>query len=170
MVEKKVDGMTDDTNQDRSSAAPGPAEQPPLDSRVARLKTPEDCEQFAKNVQAQHPDLAKAARRHGVELRSLHYGAKSEVEREALRCIYAFEEARSQETGRRARASRTWQSIVKHGIIPTVEKVVSRKAATEGYDALVKAGLEDFTFEAVVLKFQEYFSAEAIERAKGRLY
>ena len=31
-----------------------------MDERVARLKTPEECEQFALNVQARLPDLARA--------------------------------------------------------------------------------------------------------------
>jgi hypothetical protein len=65
------------------------------DPRITRLKTPEDCEQFAKNVEAEHPELAKLARRRAVELRALKYGATTDVEREALQCIYAFEEARS---------------------------------------------------------------------------
>ncbi len=139
------------------------------DPRITRLKTPEDCEQFAKNVESEHPELARLARRRAVELRALIYGAKTDVEREALQCIYAFEEARSQETGKRARANRTWQSITNNGILPTVDKVVSRRKATEGYDALVAAGLEDFTFEAVVLKFPDHFSSEAVKQARLRL-
>lgn len=139
------------------------------DPRITRLRTPEDCEQFAKNVESKHPDLAKLARRRAVELRALEYGAKTAVEREALQCIYAFEEARSQETGKRARANRTWQSVTNKGILPTVDKVVSRRKATEGYDSLVAAGLEDFTFEVVVLKYPEDFSPEAVAQAKLRL-
>jgi hypothetical protein len=140
-----------------------------IDSSVLRLKTPEDCEQYAKNVEVKHPVLAKQARRRAVELRAEKYGAKSEVEQEALRCIYAFEEARSQQTGKRARANRTWQSIQRNGILPTVDRVVARRKATEGYDALVEAGLDDFTFEAVVLKYPKSFSAEAVAQAKARL-
>ena len=104
-----------------------------------------------------------------VGLRAEKYGAKSEVEREALRCVYAFEEARSQQTGKRAHANRTWQSIQRNGILATVDRVVARRTATEGYDALVEAGMEDFTFEAVVLKYPEVFSAEAVARARERL-
>lgn len=140
------------------------------DPRVDRLKTPDDCEQFAKNVQASHPDLAVLARRRAVELRALQFGATTDVEREALQCIYAFEEARSQQTGKRARASRTWQSIQRNGILPTVDRVVARRTATEGYDALVEAGMEDFTFEAVVLKYPESFSPEAVAQAQRRLH
>ena len=139
------------------------------DPTVTRLKTPEDCEQYAKNVEAKHPALAQQARRRAVDLRSQKYGAASEVEREALRCIYAFEEARSQQTGKRARASRTWQSVQRNGILPTVDRVVARRAATEGYSALIEAGMEDFTFEAVVLKYSESFSTEAVAQAQARL-
>ena len=140
-----------------------------MDPTVARLNTPEDCEQYAKNVEAKHPELAKQARRRAVDLRAQKYGAKTEAEREALRCIYAFEEARSQQTGKRARANRTWQSVERNGILATVERVVSRRTATDGYDALVEAGMEDFTFEAVVLKFPELFTEEALARAQDRL-
>jgi predicted acetyltransferase len=139
------------------------------DHRVSRLKTPEDCEQFAKNVEETHPDLARQARRRAVELRALKYDAKTEAEQDALRAIYAFEEVRSKETGRKARASRTWQSINRNGIIATVEKTISKRKVTDGYAALVEAGLEDFTFEAVVLRHPETFSAETIRIAEERL-
>jgi hypothetical protein len=139
------------------------------DHRVSRLKTPEECAQFAKNVEKSHPELAKQARRWAVELRALKYGATTEAERDALQAVYAFEEVRSQETGKKARASRTWQSIERNGILATVESIVSRKTATPGYDALVEAGMEDFTFEAVVLRHKEAFSAEAVAQAEARL-
>ncbi|WOD16956.1 hypothetical protein [Paraburkholderia kirstenboschensis] len=35
-------------------------------NRVTRLKTRDDCIQFAKNVDAIRPNLAIAARRHGI--------------------------------------------------------------------------------------------------------
>jgi hypothetical protein len=139
------------------------------DPTVLRSKTHEECEQYAKNVEAKHPSLAKQARRRGVELRAQKYGATTEAERDALQAIYALEEVRSQEAGRRRPASRTWQSIHKHGILPTVEGVVTRKTATLGYDALVEAGMEDLTFEAVVLRHREAFSPEAVAQSEARL-
>ena len=136
------------------------------DPRITRLKTPEECEQFARNVEAAHPDLARKGRRHAVTLRALKYGEATEVEREALQCIYAFEEARYQQTGKRTRASRIWQSISRNGILPTVDKSVAKGKETEGYDWLVAAGLEDLTFEAVVLKYPTEFSPAAVAQAK----
>lgn len=140
------------------------------DYRVARLKNSEDCESFAKNVEKTHPELAKEARRRAVELRASQYGAASDVEHEALRAVYAFEQVRSQKTGRKARANRTWTSIENDGIISTVEKVVSRKSPTEAYADLVEAGMGDFTFEAVVLRHPGAFSETAREQANRRLH
>lgn len=139
------------------------------DPRVLRLKTAEECEQFAKNVSGEHPNLAKQARRRAVELRSQTYGASSPVEQEALRCIFALEEVRSQETGRSYRANRTWQSVRRNGILATVENIVKKNSASVGYEALVEAGMEDFTFEAVVLGFPDSFSDDAILQARSRL-
>lgn len=141
-----------------------------MDSRVARLTTPDECEQLAKNAEERgHPDLAKEARRRGVELRAIAHGAHSDAEREALQAVYAVEEVASHRNGRRTRASRTWQSFERHGILGTVERVVSRRDPTEGYAALVEMGMEDFTFEAVVLRHQTLFRPETVECARQRL-
>jgi hypothetical protein len=139
------------------------------DYRVERCKTPEDCESFAQNVEKAHPVLAREARRRAVELRAEREGASTEAERDALRAVHAFEEVRSQEAGKRVRASRTRQGFQRNGILPTVESVVSRNKPTEGYASLVEAGMDDLTFEAVVLRHPEQFTAEAIEQAKRRI-
>ncbi len=138
------------------------------DYRVERCKTPAECESFARNVEKEYPELAKAARRRAVVLRAAEQGATTEVELDALRAVCAFEEVRSQETGRKARANRTRQSFDKIGIVPTVEKIVCRKKSTDGYAALMEAGMNDFTFEAVVLRHQESFTPAAIEQARLR--
>jgi len=50
-----------------------------------------------------------------------------------------------------------------------VERVVSRTKETDGYAALVEAGMHDFTFEAVVLRQPSLFAPETVERAKQRI-
>jgi hypothetical protein len=140
-----------------------------MDETVRRLRTPNECEQYIKNVQEKYPDLALQARRRSVELRAETYGAKSEAENEALKAVYAYEEVLSAKRGRRTRASRTWQMIKRHGIIGAVERAVNRKQETTGYTTLVQMGMEDFAFEAVVLRHQQLFSLETIDRAKTRM-
>jgi hypothetical protein len=141
-----------------------------MDPRIARLKTPQDCERFAKNANAlNEPQLAKAAKKRAVELRALEHGAESDAEREALEAIYAVEELATQRNGRRTKASRTWQSIARFGILGTVERVVSRAKATDAYNDLVAVGLDEFTFETVVIRHPDLFKPETVERAKARV-
>jgi len=139
------------------------------DPLVTRLKTPADCESFASNVAAKHAGLARQARRRGVQLRAASYGAKTAAETEAVQAVFAFEEVRSQFRGKKVRASRTWQAIKRDGILPTVEKVVARPRETEAYDALIEAGMSDFTFEAVVMRHPDAFSPQALIHARMRL-
>jgi hypothetical protein len=99
------------------------------DDPIAKLKTPEACEQFAINVEERgKPELALAARRRAVELRAAAHGANTVAEREALEAVYAYERVLSTKRGKKIRASRTWQMIDRRGIIPAVEHVVTRNA------------------------------------------
>ena len=137
---------------------------------VSKLKTPEECAVFAKNVAERgRPDLALAARKRAVQIRAATYGAKNEVELECLEAVYAYEEVLSARAGRRQTASRTWPMIREHGVIGAVERVVKRKAETVGYTALVEMGLGDYAFEAVILRHPSFFSAEAVARSRERL-
>ena len=138
------------------------------DDPVARLKTPQDCEQFAINVEERgKPELAIRARRRAVELRAAEHGASSAAEREALEAVYAYERVLSTKRGKKVHASRTWQMIERRGIIPAVEHVVTRSAESTGYTELIKMGMQDKSFEAVVLRHPEVFSSDAVRRSFG---
>ena len=140
-----------------------------MDERVTRLRTPEECEQFALNVADRLPPLAREAHRRAVELRAAAHGATSTAEREALQAVYAYEKALSAQRGKTVRAARTWQMINRHGIINAVERAVNRKEATAGYKALIAMGMQDFAFEAVVCRHPSVFSASALKRSQERL-
>ena len=140
------------------------------DDPIAKLKTPEDCEQFASNVEERgKPELAVAARRRAVELRAAAHNASTAAEREALEAVYAYERVLFSKHGRKTRAARTWKMIDRRGIIPSVEHIVARSTESTGYTALVQMGMQDKSFEAVVLRHPEVFSAEATRRSKQRL-
>ena len=140
-----------------------------MDERVARLRTPEECEQFAINVENRLPELAQAARRRAVELRAALYGATSAAEEEAIQAVYAYERALLKIHGKAVRAAYTWRMIERRGIITAVERAVNRKEVTAGYKALVEMGMQDFAFEAVVCRHPTVFSAEALKRSQERL-
>jgi len=141
-----------------------------MDPRVARLKSPAECEVFAQNARERGaPELADEARRRAVQLRAESHGATTDVERECLEAVYAYEEVLSANRGKRQPASRTWQMIHRHGVLPAVERIVTKRAESVGYTALAEMGLLDLAFEAVVLRHPECFSAEAIARSRERL-
>lgn len=141
-----------------------------LVARIASFRTPESCEQFAKNVEARgNPELAQLARRRAIEIRAEQHGATSTAEREALEAVYAYERTLFLKHGRVVRASRTWQMIRKRGVIQAVENVVTRSEESTGYEALVAMGLKDKSFEAVVLRYPDLFSEKAKQRSKERL-
>jgi len=140
-----------------------------MNEAVQRLETPEECEQFIKNVQKKYPDLALEAHRKAVELRAEKHGVKTTVEHELLRAVYAYEEALSAKKGRKTRASRTWQMIDRHGIINAADKIVKRKNATLGYKTLIEMNMQDFAFESVVLRYPDSFEPATVDRAKARL-
>jgi hypothetical protein len=141
-----------------------------MDERVRKLKSPKDCKVFAENaMQRGRPDLANEARQRAVELRAAEYGSSSEVEKECLQAIFAYEETLTEKNGRPTRATRTWQMIKRHGIVAAVERAVCRDPETVGYKALADVGLLDFAFEAVILRHPSLFSEEAIKRSKERM-
>ena len=141
-----------------------------MDDRVKKLKTPEDCERFAKNVaKLDRLDLAQEAKIRALELRAESFGATSDAERECLQAVYAYEEVLTLKNGKKTKASRTWQMIKTHGILPAVERAVNRSQETAGYTALLEMGLEDYAFEAVVVKYPDLFSEAALERCNERI-
>jgi hypothetical protein len=141
-----------------------------MDERVMKLKTPEECEVFARNVAERgRSDLAQQAVKRAVELRAASYGAKTMAEQECLRAIYAYEELLTKKNGRRTKASRTWQMIHRHGILPAAERAVNREAPTQGYKALIEMGLQEYAFEAVILRYPKLFSPEAVRRSTERM-
>src|SRR3989344_3596975 len=100
-----------------------------MDERVANLKTPEECERFARNaLERTRRDLADEARKRAVELRVQAYGAKTQAERECLEAICAYEEVLTAKNGRRTRATSTLQMIKRHGILGAVERAVNRES------------------------------------------
>ncbi len=141
-----------------------------MDERVKRIITPEGCERFRKNaIERGRQDLADEALLHAVNLRAADYGASSEVERECLKAVYAYEEVLTKKNGKRTKASRTWQMIKRHGILASVERAVDRKLETAGYKALAEMGLQEYAFEAVILRHPDMFSKAAVERSEERM-
>ena len=140
-----------------------------MDDIISKLKTPEQCIQLAKNVIERNPDLAKEARRRAVELRAIAYGSTRRVELELLKALYAYEEVLTEKNKKTTRASRTWQMIKKYGIIIAAERAVDRPIEPNGYKVLVQMGMQDLTFESVIVRYPDAFNEGVVVRAQDRL-
>ena len=140
-----------------------------MEDIISKLKTPEQCIQLAKNVIERNPALAQEARRRAVELRAISFGSTKEVELELLKALYAYEEVLTEKNKKTTRASRTWQMIKKYGIISTAERAVNRPIEPNGYKVLVQMGMQDLTFESVIVRHPDSFNEEVVIRAQERL-
>jgi hypothetical protein len=136
---------------------------------VGHLKTPEDCEQVALNVEAKQPAFAIAARRKAIEIKASTHKATTEAEEHSFQAVYAYERVMTLARGRKTRAIREWKMVTKLGIIPAVESIVKNPTASAGYEALVKMGMQDMSFEAVVLRHPDVFSVEAVAQSRQSL-
>lgn len=109
------------------------------------------------------------ARRQRLKARAAGRTPANDAEREAYEAVFAYEEAISHINGRTTRAGRTWPMIEEKGVIAAVEGIVTKPQETRAYQVLIDMGLEDMTFEAVVLRHQQFFTAQAVVASERRL-
>lgn len=137
---------------------------------AAKLKTPAECAQMEINALGKgREDIAIASRKRAIELKAIEFGSDGAVERECLEAVYAYEECLRVKNGRRTTASRTWPVIRRDGVIKAVDAIVQRNAESAGYALLVKMGLEDYAFEAVVLRHPDSFTEAAVAQSRSRV-
>lgn len=136
-----------------------------MDEIIKQLKTPEDCTRFIEKYTL----LINQARQRSLELRVQNHENDLPIEKELLKAIYAYEDILSKKNNRKTYASRTWQMVKRHGIIGAAERAVNRNVDAQGYKMLVEMGMQHLTFETIIAKHPEYFSAEAVRKANKRL-
>jgi hypothetical protein len=141
-----------------------------MDYRVERLRTPAECEIFAKNANAlKHPELALQAHRKAIDLQVSTHETGSAVEAECLAAVYAYEALLTRRNGKKTRATGTWQAVKRYGIIEAVQRAVIRPPDASETVTLQDLGLQDLAFEKLVVRHEGSFSAAAIEVSKARL-
>ena len=108
---------------------------------IPKLTTAEAYEQYAINVEGRSPDKAKKARVRAVQLRAAEladeYGATSDVERQCLEAMAAYEWTLFKKHGRRQPSGYLRRAISDVGILKAADNAVSKKKPTAGYEALV---------------------------------
>jgi hypothetical protein len=75
----------------------------------------------------------------------------------------------TRKNGRKTRAGKTWAIVKSQGIIQAIQTAVSRAPDPAVLTALRDLGLEDLTFEALVLRHEAAFDAATVQLSKARL-
>jgi hypothetical protein len=141
-----------------------------MDERVERLKTSKEAMEFAKNAnRLGRPDLEEQANRRAHQLRAVEDGYSSPAQVAIAEALYAYEDQRSVLEGKSFRANRTRQMLDKHGPLAAAERMVLKPRPSKGFEVLEEAGLKALSFEAIIDRFPEEFSAEAVAAARARL-
>lgn len=135
-------------------------------------KSPSDCDNLIANAErVGNKDLALLARKRKIFLLASTHGAPTQLEIDAWNGIYAIEEYRRSVGKQHWRANYTRRAIENRGgdIVATVDETVSRASPSDGFQEMIDAGLEEFLWERLVLRYPEQFSAKATEQARARL-
>ncbi|TAL87620.1 MAG: hypothetical protein EPN74_01045 [Rhodanobacter sp.] len=141
-----------------------------MDERIKRLTTPELARTFAKNARERgHPELEIQALAHARTLQGIQAGYTTPAELAIASALYAYEEEQSRIKGRTFRANRTRQMLAKRGALGAAERMVLSPQPSVGYEVLQEAGLQDLSFEAIIVQFPGEFSEIAVQAAQARL-
>ena len=141
-----------------------------MDYRVERLRTPAECESFARNaIDRNRPELASAARRKALTMQAETHPASTPLEAEAFVALYAYEMHLTRKNGRKTRAAKTWAIARNHGIIQAIQKAVESTPDPGVLAGLRELGLEDLSFDALVVRNATAFDASTVRLSKARL-
>ncbi len=141
-----------------------------MSHQIEKIRSPEECEFYAqKAAKRGRLDLEQEARKRAIELRAAKHNPVDDIEAEFIRAIYAHEQQLFKASGCRARATRVWTMLNRHGVIGALKRAVIRKSGQRVFEAMVSMGLQDYAFEAVVANHPEHFDEETQALAKQRL-
>jgi hypothetical protein len=96
-------------------------------------------------------------------------GPVGSAERDLWKVIHAIEELKREDSGKTVRLSYLRRDIEKLGIIPAINKLVSKPGPSERFQELIERGYPQLTAEAVVLKHPADFSPQSVELSEKRL-
>ena len=140
-----------------------------MDHLVERLRTPEECESFARNAAARkRPDLVLEALRKGVEMKAAQQNAATPLETEAFTSLFAHEAVLTHQRGKKTRATRAWAIIRHHGVVEAINRTIDRPTEAADYETLREMGIAEWSFEALILRHPEAFTPEAVALATAR--
>jgi hypothetical protein len=135
------------------------------------LKTPEQCRTVMERALAQGKhDLYSAAFRQFCKLSGvIHDDPTDPLIRAAFEAVAAYEQTLKEKHGKKVTASRTRQKIAKKGVYQSLIEWSKLRGNRQGFHSLVEAGLPEFTFEAVVVRYSDRFAPEVVASCRETL-
>lgn len=85
------------------------------------------------------------------------------------KAVHAAEEVRPTTNGRTTRLTKLRQKTAREGVVGTIETVVLKPTAGDGFETLREAGMPELLFESIVLDNPDRFSPEAVAASSMRL-
>ncbi|MHB2138602.1 hypothetical protein ACX64L_11700 [Pseudomonas monsensis] len=141
-----------------------------MDGTIARIKTSRDARVFAANAKRLGDLVSEAkALERALELQAREEGFSTPAEIAIARALYAYEDQQGKASGKVFRASRTRKMMRDHGALRAAERMVVAPNPSIGYIVLEEAGLADHSFEAIIDRYPEEFSDQAVMAARDRL-
>jgi hypothetical protein len=135
------------------------------------LKTPEQCRTVMERALAQgKQDLYAAVFRQLCRLSgATHDDPSDPLIRAAFEAVAAYEQTLKEKHGKKVLASRTRQKITKKGVYQSLVEWSKLHGDRPGFHALIEAGLPEFTFEAVIVRFSDRFTPEVVASCRETL-
>jgi hypothetical protein len=135
---------------------------------IGRSTDPEELRRWQANAtRLGQQDVANAAFRRLVTIEPREQPGT--VEYEPWRTVYAIEQIRLEERGKKVLMGRTRRMIEDRGEIATLKNWCTRTVDTDGFETLIARGMADLTGEAIVLRHPEIFDDNDRAGARYRL-
>ena len=136
--------------------------------RVAQMDDPDKLRALMANAERlEVPAVYDAAFRRLAAVQS--EGEQGSAEYDMWAAVNAIEEMKRIEAGKTIRLSYLRRDIQKLGMVPAMDKLVSKPGPSERFEELIEKGYPSLTAEAVVLRHAGRFGADAVARSRERL-
>jgi hypothetical protein len=138
---------------------------------ISRLKTASECQiVLERSKEKEMADVYRAVFKRYCQLVGHENDDPSDpLVAEFFETLAAYEQLLTEKNGVRTTAARTRQKIKNKGIHQSLVEWALSKAATNGFNLLVDAGLPEYTSEYLVVKYADRFPKHVVDRASGRL-
>ncbi|WP_087693494.1 hypothetical protein [Pseudomonas sp. PE-S1G-1] len=142
-----------------------------MDEIIARIKTAKEARTFAQNAKTLGNVAAEAkALDRAMDLQAQEDGFVTAAQVAIARALYVYEAEQARAKGQKKYlAKRTRNMFRVHGPLLAAERMVLSPRPSQGYAVLTQAGLGSASFESIIDKYPEEFSAQAVLAARARL-